>query len=195
MGGAGEAYQRGGAEEYAHHPRGEGSCTRHCWVCCLPLDEDVRLIWWYSKRDELDSLMTKKRIGAYVGIDPTASSLHVGHMLPLMAIFWMYLHGCHAVTLLGGATSKIGDPSGRTTDREKTPAVVRTANMTAMHYQLKRLWQNVDAAGRKYGYKFGWAMHRELVNNNAWTNKLTLLEFLQVLGPGMRMGTMLGRDT
>lgn len=197
MGGAGKARQSWGEEEHAHHPGGERSRACHCRVGYLPLDTDIvlGLTLCCSKRDELDSLMTEKRIGAYVGIDPTASSLHVGHLLPLMAIFWMYLHGFHAVTLLGGATSKIGDPSGRTTDREKTPAAVRTANMVAMHYQLKKLWQNVEVAGRKYGYKFDWAMHRELVNNNAWTNKLSLLEFLQVLGPGMRMGTMLGRDT
>ena len=55
----------------------------------------------FSTRDALDTLLTKKRIGAYVGIDPTASSLHVGHLLPLMVLFWLYIHGYHAVSLVG----------------------------------------------------------------------------------------------
>jgi tyrosyl-tRNA synthetase len=44
--------------------------------------------------------MKRKRVGAYVGIDPTASSMHVGHLIPFMALFWMYLHGYKAVTLV-----------------------------------------------------------------------------------------------
>jgi tyrosyl-tRNA synthetase len=139
--------------------------------------------------------MTDKRIGAYVGIDPTASSLHVGHLLPLMSIFWMYLHGYHTVSLLGGATAKIGDPTGRLTTRTKEHSAVRTANMVNMHYQLKKLWVNVEECGRKFGYNWEWAWHRELVNNNTWTNKLTVIELLQIIGPGMRLGTMLARDT
>lgn len=51
-------------------------------------------------RDELNNLMVKKRVGAYVGIDPTASSMHVGHLIPFMALFWMYLYGYPAVTLV-----------------------------------------------------------------------------------------------
>jgi tyrosyl-tRNA synthetase len=139
--------------------------------------------------------MIDKRIGAYAGIDPTASSLHVGHMLPLMSLFWMYVHGYHTVSLLGGATSKIGDPTDRLTTRDKVHASIRTANMVSMHYQLKRLWLNVEEYGKKYGYKWEWAWHRELVNNNAWMNKLPIMEVLQNLGPGMRLGTMLSKDT
>ena len=59
------------------------------------------------ERDELDRLMIKKRIGAYVGIDPTAPSLHVGHLVPLMSLFWLFIHGCHAVTLVSSLTSTL----------------------------------------------------------------------------------------
>ena len=48
--------------------------------------------------------MNQKRIGAYVGIDPTAPSLHVGHLVPLMALFWMYVHGFQSVTLVSLST-------------------------------------------------------------------------------------------
>jgi tyrosyl-tRNA synthetase len=53
-----------------------------------------------SGRPSLDWLLTEKRIAAYVGVDPTAPSLHVGHLLPLMALYWMYLHGYHTVSLV-----------------------------------------------------------------------------------------------
>lgn len=140
-------------------------------------------------------MMTDRRVGAYVGIDPTASSLHVGHMIPFMSLFWMYVHGYHTVSLLGGSTSKIGDPTDRLTSRDKQHSSVISGNMTNMHAQLKQMWKNVESYGQKYGYKWEWAWHRELINNNAWWNSLPMLEVLQILGPGMRLGSMLARET
>lgn len=139
--------------------------------------------------------MTNKRIGAYCGVDPTAPSLHVGHLLPFMVIFWMYLHGFHAVTVLGGATAKIGDPIGRTTPREQQAAATRKTNMALMHIQLKKLWESVERIGRKHGYVREWAWRRALMNNNTWLNKLDIVEFLKTMGSGIRLGPMLSRDT
>ncbi|KAI4234959.1 MAG: hypothetical protein LQ349_003475, partial [Xanthoria aureola] len=148
-----------------------------------------------GSQQNLKSLMDQKRIGAYVGIDPTAPSLHVGHLVPLMALFWMYVHGFQSVTLIGGATASVGDPTGRTKDRESMSPHVRKANMVTMHYQLKALWMNVEKYGRKYGYEYEWAWRRAVANNNMWWNKLPFMEILRLLGPGLRVGTMLGRDT
>ena len=139
--------------------------------------------------------MTQKRLGAYVGIDPTASSLHVGHMLPLMALFWMFLHGHHTITLIGGATAQIGDPSGRLTTREATKQSVHVHNSARMQDQMRQLWHNVESYGGKYGYNGNCAKKGALVNNDAWWNTTTMLEVLQILGPGMRLGSMLARDT
>jgi tyrosyl-tRNA synthetase len=58
-----------------------------------------------SGREALDWLLTEKPVGVYVGVDPTAPSLHVGHLLPLMALYWMYLHGFPTVSLVGSATT------------------------------------------------------------------------------------------
>lgn len=146
-------------------------------------------------RDELNHLLTWKRVGAYVGVDPTAPSMHVGHIIPLMALFWMYLHGFHTVTLVGGGTAKIGDPTGRTTAREVQQKVTRTANMVGMHFQMKKIWMNVEALGRKYGYEKEWAWHRELVNNHTWLQKSSVLDMLHLLGSGLRMGALLAKDT
>ncbi|KAI4265314.1 MAG: hypothetical protein L6R38_009515 [Xanthoria sp. 2 TBL-2021] len=148
-----------------------------------------------GSQENLKSLMDQKRIGAYVGIDPTAPSLHVGHLVPLMALFWMYVHGFQSVTLIGGATASVGDPTGRTKDRESMSPHVRKANMVTMHYQLKALWMNIEKYGRKYGYEYEWAWRRAVANNNIWWNKLPFMEILRLLGPGLRVGTMLGRDT
>lgn len=146
-------------------------------------------------RNELDALFNEKRVGVYVGIDPTAPSLHVGHLVPLMAAFWMYVHGFYAVTLLGGATASIGDPTGRTKDRDAMSSHIRKANMVTMHYQMKSMWAHVEKYGRKHGYVWEWAWRRGLANNHAWLNNLPFLEMLRLLGSGMRVGTMLGRDT
>ncbi|TVY52428.1 Tyrosine--tRNA ligase, mitochondrial [Lachnellula cervina] len=148
-------------------------------------------------RDAANKRLTDHRLGAYVGIDPTASSLHVGHLLPFMSLFWMYFHGYQSVVLLGGATAKIGDPSDRLTTRVKEHSAIRTANMVNMHYQLKKLWANIHALGQDLGFYQGTDFNhqRALLNNNAWWNKMPMLEVLQVLGPGMRMGPMLAKDT
>ncbi|KAF5868175.1 putative tyrosyl-trna mitochondrial precursor protein [Botrytis fragariae] len=148
-----------------------------------------------GSRDELDRAMTENRLGAYVGVDPTAPSLHVGHLLPFMSLFWMYIHGYHTVSLVGGATAKIGDPTDRLTTREKMKSTTRNENILKMHYQLKGIWLNVEAYGRKYGYQWEWAWRRGLVNNHHWMNKLTVMELLQILGPGMRIGAMIAKDT
>ena len=159
------------------------------------LQGPIDLLTSRSTRDQVEKLMTDNRIGAYVGIDPTAPSIHLGHMLPLMCIFWLYIKGYHAITLLGGATAKVGDPTDRLKSREKQDSSLRTENMVKMHYQLKTLWANVEKYGKKYGYHYQWAWKRGLLNNNMWMNKLTLMEIIQTLGPGMRMGAMLARDT
>ncbi|KAK3395623.1 tyrosine--trna ligase precursor, mitochondrial (cyt-18) [Sordaria brevicollis] len=146
-------------------------------------------------KEHIAEIMKNKRIGAYVGIDPTAPSLHVGHLLPLMPLFWMYMEGYKAFTLIGGSTAKIGDPSGRLKDRERLSSNDATVNMTKIHFQLKRLWENVDFEMRKRGYEADWARARGVVNNNHWWNSQPLLEILRRVGQSLRIGPMLSRDT
>jgi tyrosyl-tRNA synthetase len=139
--------------------------------------------------------MRRKRIGAYVGVDPTASSLHVGHLLPLMPLFWMYIHGYKAFTLLGGSTVKIGDPTDRLTTRDALGKADLALNVTKMHYQMRKLWTNVEEQARRFGYQKEWAWRRGLVNNNAWWNATPLLEVLKRVGRSIRIGPLLSRDT
>ncbi|KAL9941747.1 tyrosyl-tRNA synthetase [Verticillium nonalfalfae] len=143
----------------------------------------------------IKELMRTKRIGAYVGVDPTAPSLHLGHLLPMMPVFWMYLHGFRAVTLVGGATARIGDPTGRTTSRAIMSNSEISTNITRIHYQMKKLWDNIELEKHKYGYKKTWSMSRHLVNNNTWWQSLSMYDVMKRLGRYLRMGPMLSRDT
>ncbi|KAK3336715.1 tRNA synthetases class I-domain-containing protein [Cercophora scortea] len=145
--------------------------------------------------EQIRELMRRKRIGAYVGIDPTAPSLHVGHLLPLMPLFWMYMHGYGAFTLIGGATAKVGDPTGRLSAREPISRADMTMNMTKVHFQLKKLWMNVEAQARRQGYQKEWAWTRGVKNNNSWWNAQPMLEILLRVGKSMRLGPMLSRST
>ncbi|KAI1105784.1 hypothetical protein F4804DRAFT_111749 [Jackrogersella minutella] len=145
--------------------------------------------------DQIRELMRLKRIGAYVGIDPTASSLHVGHLVPLMALFWMYIHGFRAMTVVGGATAKVGDPTDRLKSRERIKPGDMGANITKVHYQLKRMWLNVDEQAARFGYvKERRVWSRGLQNNSMWYNNLPFVEVVARLFRGVRLGTMLSRD-
>ncbi|GKT91729.1 tyrosyl-tRNA synthetase [Colletotrichum tofieldiae] len=148
-----------------------------------------------GRTPQVKELLRTKRIGAYVGVDPTAASLHVGHLLPFMPLFWMYLHGYTAVSLVGGATGRIGDPTDRLKTREVMANSEVSMNITKIHYQLKKIWANVEALGRKYGTEPDWAAKRHLVNNNMWWQGLPLYDVMKRLGRYMRIGPMLGRDT
>ncbi|KAM5355355.1 hypothetical protein ACJ41O_002001 [Fusarium nematophilum] len=145
--------------------------------------------------ERIKEIMRIKRIGSYVGIDPTADSMHVGHLLPLMPMFWMWFHGYPAVTLIGGSTARIGDP----TDRLESRAVLSNAdiskNITKMHVQLTRIWANLHLLREKYGYKEDWAAKHHLLNNNMWLGNLTLYDFSKRIARHTRIGPMLSRDT
>ncbi|KAJ4296981.1 tyrosyl-tRNA synthetase [Collariella sp. IMI 366227] len=148
-----------------------------------------------GSRETIRELMRRKRISAYVGIDPTASSMHVGHLLPLMPLFWMYMNGYGAFMLLGGSTVKIGDPTDRLKTRDPIAKADLAMNLTKMHFQAKKLWTNVEEQARRHGYEKEWAWTRALVNNNTWWNKTPLLEVLKRVGGSIRIGPMLSRDT
>ncbi|KAK1755259.1 mitochondrial tyrosine--tRNA ligase [Echria macrotheca] len=146
-------------------------------------------------KEVIRELLRTRRIGAYVGIDPTASSLHIGHLVPLMPLFWMYLHGYTAISLIGGSTAKIGDPTGRLQSRTPLDKADMTMNMVKIQQQLKKLWMRVEDEGRRMGLSREWAWKRGVENNNAWWNKQPMLEILKRVGSQLRIGPMLSRDT
>ena len=146
-------------------------------------------------RHTLDFLLQKKQIGFYAGIDPTAPSLHLGHLLPLMVLFWLYIHGQKTISLIGGATAKVGDPSGRLTSRAKTAESVHDTNFRSLYKQVGAIWKNAENYGVKHGYVQKPEWQRELLNNATWLEKLNVIDFATLLCSGTRLGPMLGRDT
>ncbi|PGH34934.1 tyrosine-tRNA ligase [[Emmonsia] crescens] len=146
-------------------------------------------------RDALNKMWTERRVGVYVGVDPTAPSLHIGHMLPFMVLAWAYVHGIRAVFLLGGSTGQIGDPTDRSAPRAKMASVTRKENMANMHLQLKRLGMSIERYGAKHGYESEWIWKRAIVNNNTWWLKEPFFEVMKTMGEAVRLGPMLGRDT
>lgn len=148
-----------------------------------------------GERDAFSDLLTDKRVGIYCGIDPTAPSLHVGHLLPLMCLFWFHILGYHTISLIGGSTAGVGDPTGRSTDRPKMSGTEKKANIVGQHYQLKRMWANLEATGARHGFVYDKNWQRGINNNAVWWNKLPMMEVLRLMGPGLRLGEMLKRDT
>ncbi|CAF3514351.1 hypothetical protein SNK03_000860 [Fusarium graminearum] len=145
--------------------------------------------------DKIKEIMRVKRIGSYVGIDPTADSMHVGHLLPMMPMFWMWFHGYPAVTLIGGSTARIGDPTDRLESRQILSNADISKNITKIHLQLTRIWSNVHVLKEKYGYPNDWAATHRLLNNNMWLGNLTLYDFAKRIARHTRIGPMLAKDT
>ncbi|ODA78425.1 hypothetical protein RJ55_05806 [Drechmeria coniospora] len=166
--------------------------VRHVWDI---LDERGYIKDVAGNPERIKEIMRIKRIGAYVGVDPTADSMHIGHLIPFMPLFWMWFHGYPAVTLLGGATARIGDPTGRLTSREHMSNSDISKNVTKLHFQLSRLWRNVISLRDKYGYESDWAAKRHLLNNNMWLQGLSVYDFTKRLARQTRIGPMLARDT
>lgn len=110
-------------------------------------------------------------------------------------MFWLYHHGHNVISLVGGATARVGDPSGRLTSRARTTESVHDANFKAMHSQLVRLWDNATVHGTGRINLAQTHGRREVLNNATWLDRLNVLDFLKTMGHGMRLGAMLGRDT
>lgn len=146
-----------------------------------------------GNRAALSKILSQRKVSIYAGIDPTAPSLHLGHLLPLMVLFWLHNYGHSVISLVGGATARVGDPSGRLTSRAVVDLKESTSNTGKMWRQTHNLWQSVEAYRKRHG--FGEGGERQMLDNSNWLNRLKAVEFLSVLGTGARLGTMLGRDT
>src|SRR5881628_815407 len=107
----------------------------------------------------------------YGGFDPTADSLHVGNLVPLLGLRRFQLAGHHPIAVAGGATGSIGDPSGKTAERQLQTREILTANLAGIRPQLARLldFENKTNPAR-------------LVDNTDWTAQVTFLEFLRDIG-------------
>jgi tyrosyl-tRNA synthetase len=130
----------------------------------------------------LGARLRRGPVRCYVGFDPTAASLHVGSLMPLAVQRLVQRHGHVPVLLVGGATGMIGDPSGRSQERNMLDAEELDRNRAALRAQMERLLPS--ASGDTL-----------VVDNRDWLADLSLLEFLRDVGRHASINVMLGRDS
>ena len=130
----------------------------------------------------LKELVTEKKLSLYCGVDPTGDSMHIGHLIPFMMMKRFQLAGHHPYILIGGATGTIGDPSGRTSERQLQTMEQVQQNVDALTAQMQNL------------FDFGGNDDVTMVNNYDWTHDLTLLDFLRDYGKNFNINTMLAKD-
>lgn len=133
-----------------------------------------------SDEEGLRKLTEEKSISLYCGVDPTGDSMHIGHLIPFMMLKRFQLAGHHPYILIGGGTGVIGDPSGRTTERQ-----LQT---------IEKIHDNAAKLKAQFAHLFGEDSNITIVNNYDWLSKLDLLGFLRDYGKLFSVNVMLAKD-
>ncbi len=137
-----------------------------------------------SEPEALDALARSSTITAYIGFDCTAASLHVGSLLPIMLLYWLQQTGHRPIALMGGGTTRVGDPSGKDESR-------RLLTDEAINDNLK----GIRAIFNKF-LKFEGAGGNAVMANNAdWLNTLNYIDFLRDIGRHFSINRMLAFDS
>ena len=138
----------------------------------------------YQQTDEeaVEKLLSTERVRFYVGFDPTGNSLHVGHLLPVMAMRLMQKAGHTPIVLVGGATARIGDPSGKKSARPMMTLETIAENVACLQRQLARFIRTEN----------GEAI---FVNNADWLCKIGYIDMLREVGTIFSINRMLAQDS
>jgi tyrosyl-tRNA synthetase len=147
------------------------------------------LQWRGLLADCTDAVELPKRLGAgaltlYAGFDPTADSLHVGSMVPLLVLRRFQLFGHHSIAVAGGATGLVGDPSGKAGERQLLTREVLNANIAGINAQLRRL---LDFEAKTNPAR--------LVDNASWTTPVSFLDFLRDIGKHFSVNAMVAKES
>ncbi len=134
----------------------------------------------------LRDLLATERVTFYVGFDPTASALHVGSLVGMMGMAHLQRAGHRPIALAGGATGRIGDPTGRDTEREVMDERRLQANLAGIRRDLS-LVLDLDGDGSGHG--------GQLVDNHDWTGPVSFLAFLRDVGSHVPVSQMLARES
>ncbi len=137
-----------------------------------------------SEPDALDSLAKAGAVTGYIGFDCTAASLHVGSLLPIMMLYWMQQSGHRPIALMGGGTTRVGDPSGKDESR-------RILTEDAINENLK----SIRAIFSKFLKFEGGGGNAVMANNADWLNSLNYIDFLRDVGKHFSVNRMLSFDS
>ncbi len=137
-----------------------------------------------TNSEELEMLMNKKKIRAYIGFDCTASSLHVGSLLQIMCLRMLQKHGHQPIVLLGGGTTRIGDPSGKDETRK-----------ILFEQEIEKNIKNIQKIFKIYLKTNNPKTKPIFVNNYKWLGKLNYIKFLRDIGKHFTINKMLSFDS
>ena len=137
-----------------------------------------------TNSNELELLMNKKKIRTYIGFDCTASSLHVGSLLQIMCLRLLQKYGHQPIVLLGGGTTRIGDPSGKEETRKILP-----------EKQIEKNIQNIKNVFKVFLKTNSPKTKPIFVNNYKWLSKLNYIKFLREIGKHFTINKMLSFDS
>jgi tyrosyl-tRNA synthetase len=128
-------------------------------------------------------LATGRPIAGYIGFDPSAPSLHVGNLIPIAGLLQLQRHGGRPIALVGGGTGMIGDPSGRSSERNLLDRETLAANVASIRGQLARFLDFSGPAGAV------------MVNNLDWLDEIRLIDWLRDVGKHFTIPYMLAKDS
>lgn len=149
------------------------------------LMEDLKwrgLLYQQTDEEGLTKVVNEEKISLYCGVDPTADSMHIGHIVPLLTLRRFQQHGHRPILLVGGATGMIGDPSGRSEERQLQTTEQVEDNVKGIKKQMERI------------FDFDTENGAQMVNNEDWIGGLTLIEFLRDYGKLLGVNYMLAKD-
>ncbi|MGI8383033.1 tyrosine--tRNA ligase [Robertmurraya sp. P23] len=139
----------------------------------------------YQQTDEegIKDVLDKEKISLYCGVDPTADSMHIGHLLPFLTLRRFQQAGHRPIVLVGGATGLIGDPSGKSEERKLQTLEQVQVNVAGIKGQLNRLFNFEGENGAV------------MVNNYDWAGSMDIVTFLRDFGKHVGVNYMLAKDT
>ncbi|EIE3626610.1 tyrosine--tRNA ligase [Staphylococcus pseudintermedius] len=141
------------------------------------------LVYQQTDEEGIEKLLNKEEVKIYCGADPTADSLHIGHLLPYLTLRRFQEAGHRPIVLVGGGTGMIGDPSGKSEERVLQTEAQVDKNVRGIQQQMEQLFDfNVENGPI-------------LVNNYDWLSQISLIEFLRDYGKHVGVNYMLGKDS
>ncbi|HLR19881.1 MAG TPA: tyrosine--tRNA ligase [Staphylococcus sp.] len=150
------------------------------------LIEDLKwrgLVYQQTDESGLEEILNKEKVTLYCGADPTADSLHIGHLLPFLTLRRFQEHGHRPLVLIGGGTGMIGDPSGKSEERTLQTEEQVELNVQGISKQMHKIFEIGTDKGAK------------LVNNKDWLGQISLIDFLRDYGKHVGVNYMLGKDS
>ena len=139
------------------------------------------LVYQQTDEEGIKKLLETESVSIYCGTDPTGDSLHVGHLLPFLTLKRFAKYGHKPVVLVGGGTGIIGDPSGRSEERQLQSLEIIAENAKKLENQLRNIFRGDE--------------NIEFVNNGDWLGKMSMIEFLRDYGKLINVNYMLAKDS